>query len=251
MDLTLAFPPLTSTMIACTIFVLIGSAVQVAAGTGLSVICGPFLMLWIGPAAGVPILLSLNLLVSAVATACDSRTIQWPDAFLAAGATFAGCVFASLIPGLSDSALKLITACVLLIVALPRPPSPDKPLSTASATAGITLAGLITGALTVWTATPGPITPAALTRAGRSGSDIRRTMQPISVVGYGGALAWVGLPVARSVSEGPFLLLIATTLVGIGAGYAIRPRTNPEQATLLIRIVAAAAAVLLIASVLR
>lgn len=251
MNLAPAFSELTPSLISCMALVLIGSAVQVAVGAGLSVICGPFLMLWLGPTTGLPILLSLNLLISAVATGCDSRNVRWSDAVLAGGATLAGCVFASVVPGLSDGVLKLVTACVLVVVALPRPPRPDKPPSTSSATAGITLAGLVTGILTVWTATPGPITPVALARAGRSGLDIRRTMQPISLVGYGAALAWVGLPATRSVSDGHFLALLLTTLVGLGAGYAIRPRIDAGRVTLLIRIVAAAAAVLLVASVLR
>lgn len=230
---------------------LIGAAVQVAAGAGLSVICGPFLLLWVGPAVGVPILLSLNLLISVVSTVCDGRSVRWTDAILAAGATLVGCGFAAAVPDLSEVALKLITACVLVAVALPRPPNPNRPPSTSSATIGISLASLITGALTVWTATPGPITPVALARAGRSGADIRQTMQPISIVGYGAALAWVGLPSARIVSESPFLPLIVTTLIGIAAGYAIRPRINTERVTALIRVVAAAAALLLIVSVMR
>lgn len=250
MNLALMLSSSTPTLITCMTLALIGSALQVAVGTGLSVISGPTLMLWLGPAAGVPILLSLNLLISIVAAVCDSRKVRWPDAILAAGATFVGCVFASVIPGLSDAVSKLITACVLVVVALPRPSKPDKPSSASSATAGITLASLATGALTVWTATPGPITPLALARAGRSGSDIRRTMQPISVVGYGTALAWVGLPAARTISEGPLLPLTIATLMGIWAGYAVRPWINAERVTVLIRIVAAAAAVLLIASVL-
>ena len=54
--------------IGCMALVLAGAAVQVAVGAGLSVICGPFLLLWFGTAVGVPTLLCLNLLVSVVAT---------------------------------------------------------------------------------------------------------------------------------------------------------------------------------------
>jgi hypothetical protein len=229
--------------------VLAGSAVQVATGAGFSVICGPFLMLWLGPAAGVPILLSLNLLISVVATVCDGRRVLWADAVLAAGTTLAGCALASLIPGLPDSALKLLTACVLVVVALPRPPASDKPPGAAAAAAGIMLASLVAGALTVWTATPGPITPVALARAGRSGTDIRRTMQPISIVGYGTALLWAGTPTV-GVLEAPFPALVGATMLGTGTGFVLRRYVNATRVILFVRIVAAAAATLLIASVL-
>lgn len=249
MNLVLA--PLTPSLMACMALVLIGSAVQVAVGAGLSVICGFSLMLWLGPAVAVPILLCLNLLVSVVATGCDSRSIRWPDAVLAATATIAGCLFAAVMPALPDAVLRLVTAGVLIIVALPRPSAPTRLSNPASAAMKITLASLVTGALTVWTATPGPIMPVAFARAGRSGIDIRRTMQPISMVGYGAALAWVGPSAADAIGDGPFLLLVAATLAGIAAGYALRPRISADRVTLLIRVVAAAAAALLIVSVLR
>lgn len=251
MNLVLAFPTFTPTLIAFMALVLTGSAVQVAVGSGLSVICGPFLMLWLGTATGVSILLSLNLLISVVATVFDGTSVRWTDAVLAAGATLAGCGLASMVPGLSEEVLKLITAGVLVIVALVRPPMPGKPFSTASAKAGVTLAGLVTGALTVWTATPGPITPIALAHAGRSGADIRRTMQPISVVGYGAALALTEIPTEASFTETPFLSLMGATLFGVSLGFVVRPWIDAERVILLVRIIAAAAAILLIASVLR
>src|SRR5208337_3644907 len=142
--------------IGCLALVLAGAAVQVAIGAGLSVICGPFLLLWFGAAVGVPVLLCLNLLVSVVATACGGAGARWSDVALASSATLAGCAAASVLPSLPDSVLKGMTACVLVAIALPRPPAPGTLPSTASVRAGASLAGLVTGALTVWTATPGP-----------------------------------------------------------------------------------------------
>ena len=180
--------------IGCTALALAGAAIQVAVGAGLSVVCGPFLLLWLGSAVGVPTLLCLNLLVSVVATACGIVGVRWGDFALASIATLAGCIAASALPSFPEPVLKGMTACILIAAALPSPPIPESPPSTASVRAGVSLAGFVTGALTVWTATPGPITPVALARAGRSGSDIRRAMQPISVAGYGAALAWAGAP---------------------------------------------------------
>lgn len=233
------------------VLVVAGAAVQVAVGAGLSVVCGSFLLLWLGVAVGVPTLLCLNLLVSVVATAFGGTGVRWGDVILASGATLAGCGVASVLPALPEAVLKGMTACVLVAVALPRAPVPGVLPSESSARAGITLAALVTGALTVWTATPGPITPVAMARGGRSGADIQRTMQPVSVVGYGAALAWGGTPRVGIVGEGVFAGLIAATLMGTGAGFFLRPRIDPARVVLLIRMVAGAAAVLLGLSLFR
>ncbi len=231
--------------------VVVGAAVQVAVGAGLSVVCGFFLLLWLGTAVGVPTLLCLNLLVSVMATGFGGTNVRWGDVVLASGATLAGCVAASVLPSLPESVLKGMTACVLIPVALPRPPVPGVLPSEIAAKAGITLAALVTGALTVWTATPGPITPVAMARGGRSGADIRRTMQPVSVVGYGAAIAWGGTPQIGLVGAGLLAGLIAATLIGTGAGFFLRPKINPARVVLLIRIVAGVAAVLLLLSLFR
>lgn len=238
---------LTPTTIGCLALVMASSAVQVAVGAGLSVVCGPFLMLQFGPAFAVPALLVLNLLVSVIAAAFDCRHVRWADAGVAAAATLAGCLLGSVVPAMPVATLRVVTAGVLFVVALPRPPAPERPLGAASASAGIALAGLMTGALTVWTATPSPLTPIALTRAGRDGSEVRRTMQPTSVVGRGAALAWCGGP---AVVAGPFAALAGAAVAGIGVGLPMRLRIGAGRVVILIRAIAAAAAVVLVASAL-
>jgi hypothetical protein len=56
---------------------------QVLVGAGLSVVCGSFLLLWLGAAIGVPTLLCLNLLVSVVATTFGGTSVRWGDVVLA------------------------------------------------------------------------------------------------------------------------------------------------------------------------
>jgi hypothetical protein len=237
--------------IGCTALALAGAAIQVAVGAGLSVVCGPFLLLWLGSAVGVPTLLCLNLLVSVVATACGIVGVRWGDFALASIATLAGCIAASALPSFPEPVLKGMTACILIAAALPSPPIPESSPSTASVRAGVSLAGFVTGALTVWTATPGPITPVALARAGRSGSDIRRTMQPVSIVGYGAALAWAGAPPLRSTfGTAAFAWLAGAVLVGTGLGFRLRQIIDPARVVLLVRVIAAAAALLLFATLL-
>lgn len=248
----LALEPIPSLAVAaCMALVMVGAAVQVAVGAGLSVVCGFFLLPWLGAEVGVPTLLCLNLLVSVMATAFGGTGVRWGDVVLASGATLAGCVAASVLPSLPEPVLKGMTVCVLVTVALPRPPLPGMLPWKASAKAGIVLAALLTGALTLWTATPGPITPVAMAHGGRSGADIRRTMQPVSVVGYGAALFWGGTPRIDTVGAAAFAGLVAATLAGTGAGFLLRPRLDPVRVVLLIRMVAGAAAALLLASLLR
>ncbi len=236
--------------IGCVVLVVSGAAIQVAAGAGLSVVCGTPLILLLGPSVGIPVLLCLNLLVSIVATACGFAGVRWADAALASGATLAGCGIAWSLPPISDVVLKVMTACMLVVIALPRPPVPEDRPSALSVRIGVALASLASGALTVWTATPGPIVPVAFARAGLSGADIRRTMQPISVVGYGVALACVGaVPV---ISAGTALLawLVGATIVGTALGFLLRSVIAPARVVLLIRSIAAVAALLLLVSVL-
>ena len=213
----------TALVAVAAVLVASGAAIQVAIGAGLSVVCGSFLLLWLGLGVGVPVLLCLNLLVSIIATAFGGMNVRWGDVLLASGATLVGCGVAALLPALPDSVLKGITACVLAVAALPRPGSAEHPPSERSARTGITLASLLTGALTVWTATPGPVTPVAMARGGRSGADIRRTMQPVSIIGYGAALIGGGPLRIDVVGPGIFASLVAATLLGTAAGFILRP----------------------------
>ncbi len=246
-----AFEPVTALVVMTGMaLVMSGAAIQVAVGAGLSVICGPFVLLWLGAATGVPTLLCLNLLVSLVATASGVKGVRWNDVIIASGATLTGCAAAFISPSLPDAVVKEIMAGVLAVVALLPPPAPGVSLSESHTRAGIGLAGLMSGALTVWAASPGPIMPLAMARGGRSGADIRKTMQPVSIVGYGAALVSSGAPSIGSVGPAIFVGLMAATLLGTLAGFLLRQWINPARVVLLIRIVAGAAALLLLLSLL-
>ncbi len=240
-----------SVWIACAGLVILGAAVQVAVGAGLSVVSGAFVMLWLGPVVGVPVLLCLNLVVSVVATCFGGWRLRWGDVALASAATLAGCLAASAAPVLPDRVLKAMTAGVLVAIALPRPRVAGLAPSRIVGDSGVALAGLVTGALTVWTATPGPITPVTLAWAGRSGVEIRRAMQPIGVLAYAAALAWAGGPPVRVVGAGVLGGLVAATLAGIGLGFVLRQRLDAARVVVLVRVVAGVAAGLLMISVLR
>jgi hypothetical protein len=231
--------------------VFTGAAIQVAVGAGLSVVCGPFILVWLGAKAGVPVLLCLNLLVSMAATVFGIEGVRWNDVLLASGATLVGIAAAFALPPLPDAVVKGVMSGVLVVVAVLPPPAPGVLFSEFYTRASIVLAGLVTGALTAWTASPGPVMPLAMARGGRSGDVIRKTMQPVSIVGYGAALVWTGAPDLLGVGAGTFAGLVAATLIGTGAGFIMRRKVNAAHVVLLIRIIAGAAALLLLLSLFR
>lgn len=232
----------------CIALVAAGAAIQVAVGAGLSIVCGAALFLWLGTGAGVPVLLLLNLLVSILGTALGGVRLRWGDVALASGSILLGCAAAALLPPIPEAALKAMTAAVLLLAALPRRPARGAASASDQDWKGIAGAGVVTGMLTLWTASPGPVTPVALARAGRSGNEVRRVMQPVSCVGYGVALAVTGLPSTSATGAGLLWSLIAACLVGAGCGFTLRPRIEPGRVVTLIRLIAVVAAGLLLLS---
>ena len=230
----------------CMALVAAGAAIQVAVGAGLSIVCGAALFLWLGTAVGIPVLLLPNLLVALVATALGGVRLRWGDVALSSGSILLGCAAAAVLPSIPEAALKGITAAVLLLAALPRPTAPVTGFD--KGWAGIAGAGIVTGMLTLWTASPGPVTPVALARAGRSGDEVRRVMQPVSCVGYGVALAVAGLPTTSATGAGILWSLITACLAGAGCGFMLRPRIEPGRVVKLIRLIAVAAAALLLLS---
>jgi len=229
--------------------VALGAGVQVFVGAGLSIVCGPALILASGTAVGVPTLLALNLLVSVVALAGGVAQVRWADVALAGAATLCGCAVALAAPRLPDAVVKLTIAGVLLFVALRRPPAAvfTRPVPIPWS---LGAASLVSGVLTVWTATPSPLVPAALLRGGRTGGQIRQTMQPISVLAFaaallfldGQAVAWPGVEI--------FAVLGAAAILGSLGGFWARRRFDPGLVRSLLRLVAGVAAIVLAASVL-
>ena len=225
-----------------------GALVQVTTGAGLSVVCGACLIVVLGVHAAVPLLLLLNLLVSVVATAGGARAVAWRDVGLVAlASTLGSAVAVPMLPYISADALKLVTAAVLLLIALRRP--------SRGGTAGwrgtwlVGIAGLASGMLTAWTATPGPVVPIGMAYAGRGGETIRRAMQPISIWGYGCALALLGAPPTLHALALPEMVPFGlATLAGSLLGLPARHLVPADRVAPAVRVIAALAAVTLIAS---
>jgi hypothetical protein len=75
-------------------------------------------------------------------------------------------------------------------------------------------------------------------------------MQPISIVGYGAALAWVGAPPISAFGTAGFAWLTGAVLVGTALGFRLRQIIDPARVVLLVRVIAGAAALLLFAALL-
>jgi uncharacterized membrane protein YfcA len=224
-----------------------GGLVQSGVGIGFSIVVGPMLVLAIGAKAAVPVLLFLNFAVSAVAVAGFRRAD--------AGAAFAATLFASLagialgaalFPFLSEMLLTLAMAALLLLGAATaslRPGRSGPPL--------VIGAGLLAGAATAWTATPGPIMALGLLMSGYSGEVVRRLLQPIALLAYGVAFAATGPATWAAVADLPLTLpLTAGALAGTALGLAIGPRLPAKFLILAIRVLAAIAGLVLIARAL-
>lgn len=224
-----------------------GGLVQSGVGIGFSIVVGPMLVLVLGAKAAVPLLLLLNLVVSVVAVVGFRRAD--------AGAAFAVTLLASLagialgtvmFPYLSETLVTAAMAVLLLSGAAVGSARPRR--SGRTLVAG---AGLLAGAATAWTATPGPVMALGLVMSGYSGEVVRRLVQPIALITYGVAFAAAG-PSAWDAVAGmavtPALALGA--IAGSAAGLAIGPRLPAALLILAIRALAAIAGCVLLARAL-
>ncbi len=221
-----------------------GAAIQVAAGAGLSVICSPTLLLILPARSAIPLLILANLMVALVGTVHSFRTVDWAQVRNVVLFLLIGCALASFLPPLPDHILKLIAAGTLLYIATRRPHAPGT--ENKSRAFGLAAAAILTGALTVLTAIPGPIIPAALARAGYSGLAIARIMQPLSLFAFGSALFIAGPPSRSIIGVWPLACGMAATFLGIFIGFWLRKTIDARCITYLIRAVAVISALLLL-----
>jgi uncharacterized protein len=164
-----------------------GALVQCALGIGFSVVTGPALILALGAKAAVPVLLALNLLVSAFALFRVQRE-DWAVAVKSLGwVVFGLLIGAATFSVLSTLAISLIVAVILLVAAIP-----PQLLRAQPPRGAVEIAAVLTGLATCWTATPGPIMALGFIWGGVDGTAVRRVVQPLAFVCYGTALSLHG-----------------------------------------------------------
>lgn len=208
-------------LILALIAILLGSILQVGIGIGFSIIAGPLLLLQLGTEVGVPLLLLLNVTVSAVAspgtvTRLDRRIIA-----IAALGSIIGIGLGILIyPSLSEAMVLAIAGVMLvagaLVTFLPVTPSGQRALLPVSGLSGLA---------TVWAATPGPLMALGLILANQPISRVRTLVQPIALIGYSVALllhATTGLD--HLWSNPNLILFLAITVFGSLLGRWIGPK---------------------------
>jgi uncharacterized membrane protein YfcA len=224
-----------------------GGLVQSAVGMGFSIITGPMLVLAIGAKAAVPVLLLLNFAVSAIAVTGFRRADAGAAFAATLLATLAGIALgAALFPYLSERLVTAAMAMLLLLgaaIANLRPSRSGRPL--------VVGAGLLAGAATAWTATPGPVMALGLIMSGHGGDVVRRLLQPIALLAYGVAFAATGPSNWAEVADLPLTPgLTAGALAGSALGLAIGPRLPARFLIFAIRVLAAVAGLVLLARAL-
>jgi uncharacterized membrane protein YfcA len=236
-----------SSELLCLAVAFAGGLVQSGVGIGFSIVVGPVLVLALGAKAAVPLLLLLNLLVSVVAVIGFRRADAGAAFLVTLIASLAGIALGTvLFPYLSETLVTAAMAVLLLSGAAIASVRPRR--SSPALVAG---AGLLAGAATAWTATPGPVMALGFVMSGYSGEAVRRLVQPIALITYGVAFAaagpstWVA---AAEMALTPALVLGA--IAGSAVGLAIGPRLPAALLILAIRALAAIAGCVLLARAL-
>jgi uncharacterized membrane protein YfcA len=203
------------------IVTLIGGLLQVGIGIGFSVIVGPLLFLSIGTQSAVPLLLLLNVVVSAIATPGTVTPQDRRVVMKSALACIVGIVLGILVYGsLSEAAVLAIAGGLLIIGAL----STFLPISHAGGRAVLPVAGL-SGLATVWAATPGPLMALGLILADYPAAKVRKLVQPIALIGYSVALLLHGATGWAYISGQPLLAgLLVATVAGSLMGRFLGPK---------------------------
>jgi len=160
--------------------ITLGAGLQVGIGIGFSIVAGPLLFLGIGAENAVPLLLFLNMVVSAVAT---PGSVQRGDRVLIIGASIASVsgigIGIMVYPLFSEAAILAIAGGLLVFGAA----ITFLPVTAAGKRAFLPISGL-SGLATVWAATPGPLMALGLILADHPIADTRKLVQPIALIGY-------------------------------------------------------------------
>ena len=224
-----------------------GGLVQSGVGIGFSIVVGPMLVLVLGAKAAVPLLLLLNFVVSVVAVIGFRRADAGAAVAITLLASLAGIALGTvLFPYFSEILVTAAMAALLLSGAAIASVRPRR--SSQKLVAG---AGLLAGAATAWTATPGPVMALGLVMSGYSGDAVRRLVQPIALITYGVAFAAAGPANWAAVAEMALTpALVLGAVAGSAVGLSLGPRLPAALLVLAIRALAAIAGCVLLARAL-
>lgn len=223
--------------------VFFGALLQVGIGIGFSILVGPIIFVQIGTASGVPLLLLLNIVVSAVATPGSIKKTEHSIVARTAIASTIGIGIGILIYQILSEAMVLAIAGGLLILAAL---STFLPVSNWGKRAFLPVSGL-SGLATVWAATPGPLMALSLILAGFPAEKIRTLVQPIALIGYSVAFGLHMLATGYKTLDYPqVIILLGIAVCGSIAGRKLGPYLPQSLITNGIRGLALLAGVILI-----
>lgn len=200
--------------------ITLGALLQVGIGIGFSIVVGPLLFLQIGTESAVPILLLLNMVVSAVAVPGTVKRIDRRVVLTATLASILGIGLGIVIyPFLTEAMVLAIAGGLLVLGAV----STILPITTKGKRTLLPISGL-SGLATVWAATPGPLMALGLILANYPVEKVRKLVQPIALVGYSLAfLLHATVSWDRIVSNPQLSMLLAATVFGSIVGRWVGP----------------------------
>jgi uncharacterized protein len=212
-----------------------GTVAQAVTGIGLVLICGPVLLVMVGPADGVRLALMTSLLLNAALLALHRKDVRARDAMV----LFLPAAFVAVPLGfmLRDAHSRMVgvvagAGIVLAVAASWR----GRGWPWMRTTAGAVTAGAVTGAMNVLSATAGPVAALYAVNAGWSAQATTATLQACFAALNVISLAVIGLPSRWGLMAAAALGVLA----GLGPGQLLARCASPRVARRIVLIVAAA-----------
>jgi uncharacterized protein len=212
-----------------------GTVAQAVTGIGLVLICGPVLLATAGPPDGVRLALITSLLLNVALLALHRKDVRCRDAM----ALFLPAAFTSVPLGLllRDAHSRVAGAAAGAGIVLAAAASwRGRGWPWMRTTAGAVMAGAVTGAMNVLSATAGPVAALYAVNADWPAHARTATLQACFAALNIISLAVIGLPPRWGLIAAAALGVLA----GLGPGQLLARRASPRLARRIVLIVAAA-----------
>jgi uncharacterized protein len=212
-----------------------GSIAQAVTGIGLVLICGPVLLAMAGPADGVRLALIASLLLNAALLALHHKDVRCRDAM----SLFLPAAFISVPLGLvlRDAHSRMAGAAAAAGIVLAAAASwRGRDWPWMRTTPGVVMAGAVTGAMNVLSATAGPVAALYAVNAGWPAHARTVTLQACFAALNIISLAVIGLPSRWGLIAAAALGVLAA----LGPGQLLARCVSPRLARRIVLIVAAA-----------
>lgn len=213
--------------------VFFAALIQSTTGIGFGLIATPFLLIALSGSSAVQITIILSLVMSVMLCVrscrdCEMRVLRT----LLFGGAVGLPVGLAAIRSIDPLELRLLAGAVVLLFAISvawRPVTatcskPNRPLTFLFG------ASILSGAMGVCLAMPGPAVIGPLRERCESDQSVRATLFTYLVLAYGAAFGiQLGFTDITTETVRTSLILLPAMVIGIAAGHALAPRLSPRQ----------------------